>query len=155
MAFDSAALPAAQAAMMKQMYGDKFTMVFAVFDKRFALTAGKQGLQDMKDLIDRVLSKGKGLAEAAPFLAAAGPFAKTSGGFMYLSLAKMITAGLQNSYATMGVKNPEVQKLPPAKSGLFMDFACQPDRFTLTLRLPAEHLKETGEAVRAMMSMGR
>ncbi|MBW1811112.1 MAG: hypothetical protein JRJ87_23175, partial [Deltaproteobacteria bacterium] len=154
MTFDMAAMDEFQAKAIKAMYGDKLQMVIAVFDKQVALGMGKNSHQDIKDVIDRVRGKGKSFINSAAFKNAAGPLAEKSGGYMFMSFSSLIVAGIQSTYAAMGKEPPEL-KLPPSQSGIFWSFKSSPERLLMTVRLPADHLKEMGLAIQKMTSLNQ
>jgi hypothetical protein len=150
MTWDFASMPPAQAKMLEALYGDKLRMVMALSGGNLALTMGKQAEEDMQALIDRMKGNGKGLGDSETFKNAAGGLDKGAGGVMYMSIARLIAASAESTYAAMGKQAPAI-RLPSPSSGLFLGFSSTPQRLTTTLRLPAQHLAELGAAIKAMM----
>jgi hypothetical protein len=154
MTIDTAAMDEFQAKAIKAMYGDKLQMVMAIFDKQVALAMGKNSHQDVKDVIDRVRGKGKGFIDSDIYKNAAGPLGKKSGGYMFMSFSSLMMAGIKSTYAAMGKDAPDL-KLPPSTSGIFWSFKSSPERLLMTVRLPADHLKEMGAAIQKMTSLNQ
>ena len=150
MTWDFASMPPAQAQMLKAFYGDKLRMVMALFSGNLALTMGKKAEADMRALIDRMKGKGRGLGASETFKNAAGGLDQGAGGVMFMSIARLIAASAESTYAAMGKKAPKIQ-LPSPASGMFLRFSSTPERLITTLRLPAQHLAELGAAIKGMM----
>lgn len=148
--FDTSEMAPGEAEMLRRMYGERMRLVFAFFDGKMLLSMGKDPVARAKALIDRARKKEAGIASTAYFQSAAGGLEKQSGAFLFMSISGMLNS-------TMGMMNPMLAggAKPGAKmqSGLFLSFDSSPERLGMTLRLPAEHLKETGEAMRALTQM--
>lgn len=140
-----------EAEMLKRMYGDRLRLVFAVFDGKMTVSMGKDSVAQAKALIDRARKNDTGMPLPPHFQAAAGGLERRSGAFMFMSIS-----GILNHTMSM-MNNPMLAGAAPAspkmKSGLFFAFESTPERLSVTLRLPAEHLKETGDAMRSLTQM--
>ena len=144
MSFDMKKAPPKKAKMAKQLYGDKFTMVYGVFDKLMGITMGENAESEMHQLIDRVRKHTDDIPAALKN--AGGGMLATAGGFMFLSVTRAITGTMQ----ALGQQAPAAQGDKPP-SGVFVRFASSPERLTTTLRLPADHLRELSVVMQSLI----
>ncbi len=147
--FDTSEMAPAEAEMLKRMYGERMRLVFAFSDGKMLMSMGKDPVARIKALLDRARKKEAGIAAAPYFQSAAGGIEKQSGAFMFMSIS-----GMMNN--TMGLLNPMLAGAKSGakmQSGIFLSFDSTPERLAMTLRLPSAHLKETGEAMRALTQM--
>lgn len=151
---DLSVLPPQQQALMKQVYGgNRMRMVFAFFDGLCALALGSQADQDIRALIDRVKGQGAALPSSKAFQTAAAGLEKGAGGYLYLSIADFIAAGVKSTFAATGQDISKL-KLPEIKSGVFFRFGQENGQLVQSLRVPAEHLAETGAVFKALSGAG-
>ncbi len=153
MSFDTSGMEALKAKAIKNIYGGDFKMALAVFDKKAALAIGQKAVEDLSAAIDRARGKGKGFNVSPAFINAAGSHASESGGFVFMSMSRAIVAGIETTYAALDKPAPKLD-LPPSKSGLFINFSSKPKKLTATLRMPADHLTEMGQAIKQLTSLG-
>ncbi len=144
----------AMAEAMKTIYGgDSLKMAMAFSQGTMILTMSPDPEKLMRETLKRMKDGSGGLSSSASFRSAAGPYLEKSGGFMYMSIAQIMTESVRAAMASRGAG----AEMPAAKtplSGIFLGGYCDAGRLNLVLRLPAEHLKETGEALRGLMSPG-
>ncbi len=146
-------LDPAQAKMFKFMYGEQMKMYLAFFDKQAVLTMGKNGEQLIKDAIDRARGKGQPFTVGQAYAGAAGPLAKDTGGFLFMSISQMMQLGITMGAAVTGKDNSPT--LPKSESGLFWGFRSTPEQVVTTLRMPAAHLREIGQGVKAITALNQ
>jgi hypothetical protein len=144
LSFDTKKASPQKAKMVKQLYGDKFTLVYGVFDKLMGITVGENAESEMHQLIDRVRKHTNEIPVALKN--AGGEMLTGAGSFMFFSINQAITGTMQ----ALGQQAPVAQSDKPP-SGIFMRFGSSPERFTMTLRIPADHLKELSAAMQAMI----
>ncbi len=142
--FDTKIASAKKAKVVKQLYGDKFTLVYGVFDNLMGIAIGENAEAEMHQLIDRVRKHSGELPVA--LRNAGGDMLADAGGFLFLSVTRAITGTMQ----ALGQQAPVTQGTKPP-SGVFARFGSSPERFTMTLRLPADHLKEVSETMQALI----
>jgi hypothetical protein len=144
MSFDMKKTSPQKAKMAKQLYGEKFTMVYGVFDKLMGITMGENAESEMHQLIDRVRKQTNEIPAALKN--AGGGMLATAGGFMFLS----VTQAIYSTMLALGQQAPVAQGDKPP-SGVFTRFGSTPERFTMTLRVPADHLRELSVAMQVMI----
>ncbi|MBN2495211.1 MAG: hypothetical protein JXR96_11505 [Deltaproteobacteria bacterium] len=150
--FQLAALPEQQAAWIRKMYGgDSLKMAYAIFDKKLALSMGRDAETELRALIDR-LQTGKtgGIPDSALYKSAAGdlaPKAREAGCYVMLSFGRVLALSVASTFATMGDQAPRTA-IPDIHSGFFLEIRSDhEEQIEASLRLPAEHLTEMGEII--------
>jgi len=146
---DLDALPPQQAKAMRQVYGgDGLRMITAVKGDVLVLAIGKRAEADVKITLDRLAEDAgaKGLLQAPAFKNAAGDLLEGAGGFMFMSLARFMVASLGAS----GALPADAIELAEAESGMFWSIDTRGGRLVQSIRLPAAHLQEMGQALQAL-----
>ncbi|RLB53869.1 MAG: hypothetical protein DRI34_12845 [Deltaproteobacteria bacterium] len=141
-----------QARIMKTMYGDSMHLLLAFHEKAALVAMGKNGEQLLRQALDRLSGQGtQGFDQWPAFRSAAGSWSGNLGGFFFMSISNMITASIHSAMSMEGGSAPAWKMTPPA-SGLFMGGGTRNGRLEMVFRLPAEHLKEIGQAVKQLTS---
>ncbi len=145
---DLAALPEPQAAAFRHIYGgDRMRLALAAKGGVAYLAMGPEPEKQLAGLLDR--AQAGGLIASPAFKSAAGGLDQNAGAWFYLSLTRMLAWTMHQTQAMLG-REAAPEALPPARSGMFYRLGQERGRLTVALRLPAEHLKELGEAFRGL-----
>jgi hypothetical protein len=146
-AIDNSGMAPGEAEVFRRLYGERMRFVYGFFDGMMLMSMGKDPVARAKAMIDRARRKDAGIASAPYFQAAAGGMDRRSGAFLFMSIS-----GMLDNTMSLVAPAPSGREKAPAKmqSGMFWAFDSTPARLTMTVRLPADHLKEIGNALRAV-----